>query len=100
MTNEDVYNVTRRIPKGKVSTYGEIARLCGCPGGARAVGNALHNNPEPGPIPCHRVVNSQGKLAEHFAFGGLQGQARRLMAEGVAVQNERVDLSIYGWEMF
>lgn len=39
MTNEDVYNVTRRIPKGKVSTYGEIARLCGCPGGARAVGN-------------------------------------------------------------
>ena len=97
MTNEDVYNVTRQIPKGRVSTYGEIARLCGCPGGARAVGNALHNNPEPGPIPCHRVVNSQGKLAEHFGIGGIQGQKIRLEAEGVTVINGKVDLAVYRW---
>ena len=62
----------------------------------RAVGNALHRNPEPGVIPCHRVVNSRGELAGGFAFGGLEVQAALLESEGVEVSDGRVDLSKYG----
>lgn len=62
---------------------------------SRAVGNALHKNPEPGVIPCHRVVNSKGELAGEFAFGGKGAQARLLEAEGVVVVDGRVDLKLY-----
>lgn len=56
---EKVYAVVKQIPKGKVATYGQIALLCGNPRAARAVGYALHCNPEPGIIPCHRVVTAR-----------------------------------------
>ena len=62
---------------------------------ARAVGNALHKNPDPNTIPCHRVVNAKGELAGEYAFGGEWKQAQRLMEEGVAVENGRVDLAKY-----
>lgn len=65
-----VYEVVRRIPKGKVATYGQVAALAGAPRNARFVGYALHSNPEPGVIPCHRVVFRDGSLAPGFAFGG------------------------------
>ena len=55
-----VYDAVKRIPEGKVATYGQIARLAGYPGSARAVGNALHKNPDEKNIPCHRVVNASG----------------------------------------
>ncbi len=58
-----VYEVVRRIPKGKVATYGQVAALAGAPRNARFVGYALHSNPEPGVIPCHRVVFRDGSLA-------------------------------------
>ena len=64
---------------------------------ARAVGNALHHNPEPGIIPCHRVVNSQGRLSGEFAFGGAGAQARLLEAEGVEVTDGKIDLKKYGF---
>ena len=67
---EMIYDVVRRIPCGKVATYGQIAMLAGNPRWARAVGYALHANPEPGIIPCHRVLNRFGKTAPAFAFGG------------------------------
>ena len=67
---EQVYNVVKQIPLGCVATYGQIARLCGNPRMSRQVGWALHVNPEPYVIPCHRVVNCEGKLAPSFAFGG------------------------------
>lgn len=57
-----VYEVVRRIPKGKVATYGQVAALAGAPRNARFVGYALHSNPEPGVIPCHRVVFRDGSL--------------------------------------
>ena len=91
-----IYAAVKKIPKGKVATYGQIAALAGEPKMARAVGNALHKNPDPDHIPCFRVVNSQGKLSGEFAFGGAGAQARLLEADGIKVMNGRVDLSIYG----
>ena len=85
---ERIYDVVRRIPSGKVATYGQIAMLAGNPRWARAVGYALHANPEPGVIPCHRVLNRFGKTAPAFAFGGADRQAELLRAEGVEVSED------------
>ena len=68
-TFELIYDVVKHIPKGKVMTYGQVATLAGNPRWARVVGYALHVNPEPGVIPCHRVVNRDGRVAPGFAFG-------------------------------
>ena len=80
---EKIYDVVRQIPRGKVATYGMIAHLAGNPRWARVVGYALHVNPEPGVIPCHRVVNRFGGMAPAFAFGGEQRQRELLEGEGV-----------------
>lgn len=90
-----IYDAVRKIPFGKVATYGQVAELAGNPKMSRAVGNALHKNPEPGVIPCHRVVNSKGQLAGAFAFGGEAVQARLLESEGVVVSDGYVDLKKY-----
>ena len=96
---ERIYDVVRRIPRGKVATYGQIAMLAGNPRWARAVGYALHANPEPGVIPCHRVLNRFGGVAPAFAFGGEERQAEMLRAEGVEVSgNGFVDLDRYLWD--
>lgn len=91
-----IYEAVRSIPKGKVATYGQVAALAGEPKMARAVGNALHKNPDPENIPCFRVVNSQGHLSGEFAFGGKGAQAKLLEAEGIEVKNGKVDLNKYG----
>lgn len=91
-----IYEAVRKIPKGKVATYGQVAALAGNPRMARAVGNALHKNPDPDGIPCYRVVNSKGELAGEFAFGGAGEQAKLLMADGIEVVNGKVDLGKYG----
>lgn len=93
-----IYQAVMQIPYGKVATYGQIAEFAGNRRMARAVGNALHHNPSPDTIPCYRVVNAKGELAGHFAFGGVQGQAARLRAEGVEVEEGRVNLQTYGWQ--
>ena len=64
---------------------------------ARAVGNALHKNPEPDVVPCFRVVNAKGECSCSFAFGGPDAQAKRLREDGIEVVNNRVDLEEYGW---
>lgn len=91
----DVYEAVRKVPKGKVATYAQIALMSGHRGAARAVGNALHVNPYFGDVPCHRVVNAAGKLAPDFAFGGADEQARMLRNEGVEVVDNAVDLFKY-----
>lgn len=94
-----VYQVVRQIPRGKVATYGQIARILGRPHSSRAVGYALHANPQPGVIPCHRVVNRFGQMCTGFAFGGIEVQAAMLAQEGVAFDDEySIDLSVYGWD--
>ncbi|MCI5891751.1 MAG: MGMT family protein, partial [Lachnospira sp.] len=85
-----------KIPRGCVATYGQIAELAGDRKMARAVGNALHKNPDPENIPCYRVVNSKGELAGEFAFGGAGKQAKLLEADGIEVINGKVDLKKYG----
>lgn len=94
---ERVYDFVKQVPAGRVVTYGQVAAAVGAPRCARQVGWALHVNPEPGVIPCHRVVNREGRLAPAFAFGGTNAQARLLQAEGVVVENGHVDLETYLW---
>ena len=92
-----IYEAVKAIPKGKVATYGEVAFMAGDRNMARAVGNALHKNPDPENIPCYRVVNSKGELSGEFAFGGKEIQAKLLRADGIEVIDGRVDLRKYGY---
>lgn len=97
-----VFGVVRHIPRGKVSTYGQVARLVGAPRSARYVGYALRANPEPGTnpesIPCHRVVFKDGRMATGFAFGGEDVQRSMLEEEGIAFDDEgRVLMDEYLW---
>ena len=107
--NQRVYEVVKRIPRGSVATYGQVAALAGAPRNARFVGFALHANPEPGVIPCHRVVFRDGSLAPGFAFGGPEEQRALLEDEGVrfvppskSIDNAgaagwKVDLAVCQW---
>lgn len=90
-----IYEAVKQIPHGRVATYGKVAEMAGNPKMSRAVGNALHKNPDPDNIPCYRVVNSKGELAEAFVFGGKNMQAVYLEEEGVEVVDGRVDLEKY-----
>lgn len=91
-----IYEAVMRIPKGSVATYGQVAEMAGDRRMARAVGNALHRNPDPERIPCYRVVNAKGELSGAFAFGGADEQERRLRADGIEVVDGKVDLERYG----
>lgn len=95
---QKVYEILQTVPKGKVTTYGDIAKQIGNVRYSRQVGFALHCNPKPVVIPCHRVVNRFGSLAPSFAFGGIDKQKRLLEEEGVKVQHDKVDLSIYRYQ--
>ena len=90
---DQVYSLVKKIPEGKVLTYGEVARILGKPRNARQVGWALHQNKEGLGVPCHRVVDRSGRLAPNFAFDGAVEQRRRLLVEGVTFRDEmHVDL--------
>lgn len=95
---ELIYDVVKRIPYGKVATYGQVAFLAGNPKWSRVVGYALHVNPDPDSIPCYRVVNRFGEPSKAFAFGGINEQIMLLRDEGVEVVDGRVDLSEYLWD--
>ena len=92
-TFEKIYEVVKRIPEGKVASYGQVAAAAGNPRWSRVVGYALHSNPSPGEIPCHRVVTKDGSLAQSFAFGGAEIQRMLLESEGVTfVDSVTVDI--------
>ena len=94
---EKIYEVVMTIPAGRVATYGQVAALAGNPRWARVVGYALHNNPQPGVIPCHRVLNRQGRTAAAFAFGGGDVQRQMLENEGIVFEKDgTVNLERYG----
>ncbi len=97
-TFERIYEVVRRIPYGKVATYGQVALLAGNPNWSRVVGYALHSNPDPDNIPCFRVVNRFGQPSSAFVFGGVNRQIELLQAEGIEVRDGRVDLGVYLWD--
>lgn len=92
-TFEEIYREVCLIPKGKVASYGYIACRVGNPRLSRVVGYALHSNPRPGEIPCHRVVMKDGRLAPAFAFGGENRQRELLESEGITfLPDGRVDM--------
>lgn len=92
---QQVYKLCSRIPKGKVSTYLEIARALHNPGAARAVGNALNKNPFAPQVPCHRVIRANG------AVGGFASGTKRKIAllkpEGIIIKQGKIDLNKYGY---
>ena len=90
-----IYEAVKKIPCGHVATYAQVAEMAGDRKMARAVGNALHRNPDPENIPCFRVVNSKGELSGEFAFGGAVAQAKLLEAEGIEVIDGKVDIKKY-----
>ena len=94
---ELIYDVVKQIPKGKVATYGQVAALAGNKKWSRVVGYALHANPDPEHIPCHRVVNRLGEVSKAFAFGGENRQITLLENEGVELDGNRVKLEKYRW---
>ncbi|MBQ6400139.1 MAG: MGMT family protein [Clostridia bacterium] len=85
---EKVYEAVKLIPEGSVATYGQIAEAVGGRRLSRVVGYALHVNPQPGVIPCHRVVMRDGSISTAFAFGGANRQKALLEAEGVLFTDE------------
>lgn len=95
---QNVYNITRQIPKGKVATYAQIARLAGNPKAARAVGMCMRTNPDVPATPCHRVVASDGRLTGYSAGAGLFTKSEMLLAEGVHFIRDKVDLSQSQWQ--
>ena len=91
-----IHSVVKKIPEGKVATYGLIANIVGTKD-ARKVGWALHANKDT-EVPCHRVVDRNGRLAPNFAFNGWREQRYRLEAEGLEFKDEmHVDLKKYLW---
>ena len=93
-TFDKVYKVVAKIPRGKVTTYGEIAKKIGI-NNPKVVGYALHVNKNPDAVPCHRVVNVKGELAGGFAFGGRDIQKKLLEKEGIKFLDNKVNLSNY-----
>lgn len=96
-TFDRIYSIVKQIPRGKVATYGQVAAMAGNPRWSRVVGYALHSNPDPENIPCHRVVFADGRLSSAFAFGGMSAQEELLRREGVEVEGGRVNILKYGW---
>ena len=97
-TFEKIYDAVKKIPKGKVCTYGQVAAMAGNPRWSRVVGYALHVNPKPGKIPCHRVVTKNGEVSKAFAFGGENMQRTLLIEEGIEFLDDgRVDMKKYFW---
>lgn len=93
-TFDKIYKVVEKIPKGKILTYKEVSILANV-NNPRIVGYALHSNKTPQQIPCHRVIKSNGKFAEGYAFGGKHIQIQMLKDEGVSfLDGETVNLNL------
>jgi O-6-methylguanine DNA methyltransferase len=95
-TNQ-VFNLVKNIPKGKVLTYKQVAKLCQI-NNPRLVGKILHSNTNPSKYPCHRVVKSNGEIADGYAFGGRLAQTKKLKEEGVVFAQSKVDLAASLWK--
>jgi methylated-DNA-protein-cysteine methyltransferase-like protein len=95
-----VYAMVARIPRGRVATYGQIARMLGAPRAARTVGWAMHDNPHGSRVPCHRVVQQGGSCSPNFRIGDPGAQRRLLEREGVQfLLNGRIDMTVHQWRL-
>ena len=94
-----IWAVIRKIPRGRVATYGQIAELAGLEGHARQVGYALHNLPERSNVPWHRVINAKGEISPRSAGDSHELQLMLLEAEGVEIDlRGRIDLKVFRWK--
>lgn len=89
--------VVASIPKGKVATYGQVAKLAGHPGAARAVGMVMRTNKDTKAVPCHRVVGSTGALTGYAYGDGIKSKKLLLEREGVDFKGDKVNLAASGW---
>ena len=94
---DKVYAITRRIPKGKVATYKQVAKLAGNSKAIRAVGYFMKINPYAPIVPCHRVIASDGKLTGYSGKGGIISKKKMLLEEGIKFKNNIIDLSTFKW---
>ena len=94
---EQVYEMARHIPLGKVATYGQLARLVGKPTASRAIGLFMRTNPDAPKTPCHRVVSSTGALTGYSAEGGVKKKREMLENEGVVFVKNKVNLQVSLW---
>jgi methylated-DNA-protein-cysteine methyltransferase related protein len=94
-----IYRAVRRIPRGRVATYGQVAELAGLEGHARQVGYALHALPAGSSVPWHRVINARGEISLPRGSDSRELQRLMLEAEGVKFDGGRVDLQRYGWKV-
>jgi methylated-DNA-protein-cysteine methyltransferase related protein len=95
MSWEPIYRLVKKIPRGRVTTYGELARKLRLRGGARVAGYAMAGCPSGRGIPWHRVVGAGGRLLIREPIGALQ--RKMLESEGVVIEGRRVDMKRYGW---
>lgn len=99
VSNRDrIYAVVNRIPKGRVATYGQVARLAGLGGHARQVGYALHALPSGSRVPWHRVINARGQISLRSEQHAEYLQKTLLEREGIQFEGERIALDRYRWE--
>lgn len=96
---ERVYDLTKKIPQGKVATYGQLAALVGSPGAARAVGMCMRTNKQPDSIPCYKVVASDGSLTGYSVGKGIVTKKEKLLADGVHFKKDKVDLIKSQWQV-
>jgi endonuclease-3 related protein len=95
---ELVYHLVSLIPKGKVMTYGQIAKILQIRS-SRLIGQILHQNQNPTTIPCHRVVFQNGRLSQNYAFGGIKSQYQKLKNEGIKFSSQKIaNLSLFIWK--
>jgi len=92
-----ILDVVRRIPRGRVTTYGLVAARAGLPRRARLVGQVLGALPDDSPLPWHRVVAAGGRIAFPAGSPAREHQVSRLLQEGVDAGRSRIDLARYGW---
>ncbi len=95
---QKVYEIAKRIPAGKVATYGQLAKMAGSPNARRAVGMFMKQNPDLKMIPCHRVVARNGDLTGYSAGKGITTKKEKLLEEGVSFIRDKIDLSVSSWK--
>lgn len=98
MYQERVWRIVHGIPRGKVTSYGAVAKLAGLPRGARLIGRILAQLPAGSALPWHRVVNSRGQISLPPGSASYREQRERLLSEGVEINNDKIDFKRFGWQ--
>ena len=94
---EKIYERLRQVPKGKVVTYGELAKACNS-NAFRFVGTCMKTNPDPVKTPCYKVVLSNGEIGNYSGVGGVKSKISKLKSDGIEINNGKIDLNKFGWK--